>query len=139
LRRLPWLVLAWSLAACGVTPPPPKAGPVGAWDLSEFRLDTHEPTRQPEAPFTLILDKEGGASGQVGCNHWQGRYSTALGRLFLEKVAVGRERCLIDDPDTSRLERLFLSRLESGASYRTEGDGMELTFADELQWRFRRQ
>jgi heat shock protein HslJ len=76
---------------------------------------------------TLVFSDDGQASGSAGCNRYTARYEAQGARLGFRAPAATRKTC--PDPALMEQERAFLSALETVATLRREGDGMELRTA----------
>lgn len=78
--------------------------------------------------LTLAFESDGRLAGSSGCNDFRGSYTVDGGRLRLGPVASARRHCA-QPPGTMEQERRYVDALESVASYRIDGDRLELRTA----------
>jgi heat shock protein HslJ len=134
-RHLPAAVLlvALALAACG----PLAGGSTGgdgdqvgglagtAWTLDTYLNSEGEvvsllpETRQITAEFSAVE-----VSGDAGCNSYFGSYDADGGRMEIGPLAWTEMYCFPDE--LMAQESDYLTALQSAASYRIEGDVLEL-------------
>jgi heat shock protein HslJ len=77
---------------------------------------------------TVTFAKDGKAAGSAGCNNYTSRYQEGGGALTFTAVAATRRICVT--PGVMEQEQSFLKALESVATMRIEGEGLELRTKD---------
>jgi heat shock protein HslJ len=122
VNRIPALIAALGVA-CGLAGPSPSGGDLAGtrWILTSLR---------GEAPLagtrvTLIFD-EGSVGGSAGCNQYSGRATwTDKGALTVSEVAATAMACLGPE-GVMEQEAAFASALQEAATYRVQGDRLEI-------------
>jgi heat shock protein HslJ len=77
---------------------------------------------------TIGFAKDGTAAGSAGCNNYTSTYQEGGGELTFTAAAATRRMCTI--PGVMEQEQFFLRALETVATMRMEGDGLELRTKD---------
>jgi len=136
-----YIGLIVSMLGTGCTALSNTLSPASAhWQLTGFAL---HPDGQPLSPlphvFSLHLDEEGRAHGQVACNRWHGSYRLSGRALRFSGLGSTKARCLFDDATVARLEREYLTRLAQGADVEVEYARLTMRFADGVLWHFERR
>ncbi|MFC1464841.1 MAG: META domain-containing protein [Candidatus Brachytrichaceae bacterium NZ_4S206] len=80
--------------------------------------------------LTVVFDAEGRISGNAGCNAFTGSYKVEDdGKITIGPLAATRKLC--NTPEgVMEQETQFLAALETAATYRIEGDRLQLRTAD---------
>jgi heat shock protein HslJ len=73
--------------------------------------------------LTAEFGKDGNLTGNSGCNTYKGTYTAAGGRITIGPLATTRMACSQEIMDQ---ETQYLAALQTAATYRVEGTGMEL-------------
>jgi heat shock protein HslJ len=81
-----------------------------------------------DTSVTISFAKDGKAVGSAGCNNFVSTYQEAGGALTFTPAAATRRTCAT--PGVMEQERFFLKALETVATLRIEGDGLELRTKD---------
>ena len=81
-----------------------------------------------DTTVTVSFAKDGKAAGSAGCNNFTSTYQEGGGALKFTAVAATRRMCVT--PGVMEQEQSFLKALESVATMRMEGDGLELRTRD---------
>ena len=81
-----------------------------------------------DTSLTVSFAKDGKATGSAGCNHFTSTYQEGSGALTFTAPAATRRMCVT--PGVMEQEQFFLKALESVATMRMEGDGLELRTKD---------
>ncbi|MCS6847742.1 MAG: META domain-containing protein [Anaerolineae bacterium] len=80
--------------------------------------------------LTVMFDAEGRIGGNAGCNNFTGPYKTEDGgKITIGPLASTRKLCNIPE-GVMEQEAQFLAALETAATYRIEGDRLQLRTAD---------
>jgi len=83
---------------------------------------------QADTRVTMSFAKDGKATGSAGCNNYTSTYQEGGGALTFTPAAATRRMCAT--PGVMEQERFFLKALETVATMRMEGDGLELRTQD---------
>jgi heat shock protein HslJ len=75
--------------------------------------------------MTMVFSTDGKASGSAGCNRYIASYTSEGSKLTFGAVAATRRMCAQPEGVMDQ-EQQFLKALETVASARVEGDGLEL-------------
>jgi heat shock protein HslJ/LysM repeat protein len=79
--------------------------------------------------LTALFGEDGALSGSAGCNNYTGSYQVDDQNISIGPLATTRMMC--SEPEgIMEQESQYLAALESAATYRMEGDGLELRTAD---------
>jgi heat shock protein HslJ len=78
--------------------------------------------------LTAEFGKDGNLSGNSGCNTYNGTYTTTGNQIKIGPLATTRMACPQEIMDQ---ETQYLAALQSAATYRIEGTGMELRTKDD--------
>jgi heat shock protein HslJ len=81
-----------------------------------------------DTSVTISFGKDGKAAGSAGCNNYTSTYQEGGGALTFTAAAATRRMC--ETPGVMEQERFFLKALETVATMRMEGDGLELRTTD---------
>lgn len=103
-----------------------------AWDAINYNngksavvgvmLDTH---------LTATFGADGTINGSAGCNNFMGSYtSDGVGAIQIGPLATTRKMCPVPEGIMEQ-EAQYLAALESAATYRIDGDRLELRTADD--------
>lgn len=141
--RLALLLALMLLTACAATAEQQDAqagGIHGRWVLQttqqgSLRLDLG----RRDSAFSLHVQGDNRARGQVACNTWQGQIRLGTGILRLDRVQAGRSRCTFDDRRVAALAGRYLSALSSTAHYQVDGDQLVVALSNGEVWTFERQ
>lgn len=139
--RLLWLAAVLALAACMG---PQGAGPGGmaeplagtAWRLEELNGQPVVVGTGDAAPTLLFAAGEPRASGNGGCNQFNGPYVQNGASLRFGPLASTRRACA--DEAATRQETAYLRALESTTRYSVEGDLLVLYSENQVVARLRR-
>jgi heat shock protein HslJ len=82
----------------------------------------------PGTTVTLSFGKDGKAAGSAGCNNYTSAYQEGGGALTFTAPAATRRMCTA--AGVMEQEEFFLKALETVATMRMEGDGLELRTKD---------
>jgi heat shock protein HslJ len=77
----------------------------------------------PDTSMTLEFDSENAISGTAGCNSFRGSYSSDSDNLTVGEIAATRRLC---EDVVMAQEKLFLEALNRSASWRVEGNRLEI-------------
>lgn len=147
LRHTPvsirWLMMAGalSMSACSHTQPKqtPKL-PYGDWQLSEISQgDDRLSLADADTKFTLSLDSEGKAMGQVACNRWHGTGTVTETTLHISAAGVTRKRCQFSDAQVQTLEHRYLRALREPVAYQVGNATLTLQLTPQEKWTFTAQ
>jgi heat shock protein HslJ len=138
---LVWLGAGLALAACLG---PRGAGPGGvaeplggtAWQLAELNGQPAVAGTEGAVPTLLFAADEPRASGNGGCNQFNGPYTQAGASLRLGPLASTRRACV--DEAANRQETAYLQALESTTRYAVYDDLLVLYATDQVVARLRR-
>lgn len=139
--RLAGLAAALALAACTG---PQRAGPGGeaeplagtAWRLEELNRQPAVVGTGDGVPTLLFAAGEPRASGNGGCNQFNGSYTRSGAALRFGPLASTRRACV--DEAANRQETAYLRALESTTRYAVYDDLLVLYAADQVVARLRR-
>jgi putative lipoprotein len=98
------------------------AGPVGTWVLSTL-------AGQPvlgTTPLTLVLDANGQASGNAGCNQFSSTATLTDATIAFTPIISTKMACA--DNSLNNQETAYLTALQSAAAWKL--DGASLTISD---------
>lgn len=117
-----------------------KAGsemPYGDWQLQQVTASGATLTlADSENRFTLSLNAEGTASGQVACNRWNGRSVITDKTLQIESAGSTRKRCHFNDARLQALEGRYLRHLKEPLPYQVKKGELHLTIGEQEHWTF---
>jgi heat shock protein HslJ len=126
-----------TLSACSLMDKSSTALPYGDWQLNEVSLDGQTLSlSDSENRFTLALNAEGNATGQVACNRWNGSSVVTASTVQVENAGSTRKRCHFKDERVAALEGRYLRNLKQPVNYQLKGGVLQLTISDSEQWRF---
>lgn len=141
--RLPLVLSLMLLTACGAMAEQgddSARGIQGYWVLQttqqgsmRLNLDNRD------SEFSLRVQSDNRARGQVACNSWQGQIRLGTGIMRLERVREGRSRCSFDDRRVAALADRYLSALSSTAHYQVDGDQLAVALSNGEIWTFQRR
>jgi heat shock protein HslJ len=134
----------WSMAAatilgilslaCSQNSTLPAGDVIGTtWTLSQVNgevVDTAAVNRTP----TLMLDADGRASGNAGCNQFGGEYELTGSTLRFGPLAMTRMAC----PGRMDIETAYSEALDMTREWRVRDGMLELMAGDRVLARFRR-
>ena len=106
-----------------------------AWRLEELNGQPAVPVPNVGAP-TLAFGADGRASGNGGCNQFNGTYTQDGASLRFGPLASTRRACL--DPAGTSQETAYLRALESTTRFSISGDLLVLHAGDQVVARLRR-
>ena len=112
----------------------PLTAIIGSWQLSEIvKGATITAVLDPKAPYTLVFNTKGTASGKVACNRWQGKIffdgDNAVSKFTLENAGTTRMRCHIENETARKLEQRFLRVLKGSVNVAMANGKLVLSFA----------
>jgi len=138
--RLPWLVVGIALAACMG----PRVGPGGvaeplggtAWRLADLDGRPAVVGTGDAVPTLSLAAGEARASGNGGCNQFNGAYTQSGASLRFGPLASTRRACA--DPAANAQETAYLRALESTTRFAVYDDLLVLYAGDQPVARLRR-
>jgi putative lipoprotein len=98
-----------------------------AWALESFGPVDNETPAIPNSGLTLNFGADGQASGNAGCNLYNGGYLAQAGQVTLGPLASTKRACA--DDAMTRQESDYLAALGSVSKYDIAGDRLVLTYA----------
>lgn len=129
------------MSACTHTPTAkPPVLPYGDWQLSEINQSGNRfSLAGTDTKFTLSLDAEGKAMGQVACNRWHGTGRVTEATLHISEAGVTRKRCRFSDDQLQTLEHRYLRALREPVAYQVGNGTLTLQLTPQEQWTFTAQ
>jgi copper homeostasis protein (lipoprotein) len=125
-RSLRVLMLSFVLVSLGVAACAPSTMQLegSSWALASIRDEAGD--MAPALPGAVVtahfqIDQ---ISGESGCNTYSGSYAVDGNKLRFGALATTRQAC--PEADIMKQESAFLSALEQVASYKIDGDRLEL-------------
>ena len=98
-----------------------------SWRLSGYAVSAGNLVEVPAEVAATATFADGTIHGSTGCNRYHGTCLAADGSLRVTGVAMTMMAC--GEPETA-VERAFTAALEAVATYRIDGDALELADAD---------
>lgn len=127
----------FNMSACSLLGKSDAALPYGDWQLSEITQGSERMSLQySDNRFTLSLNSDGTASGQVACNRWNGKSIVTDKTVQIENAGSTRKRCHISDERLQALEGRYLRSLKSEIGYQLKEGQLRLTIGEREQWIF---
>ena len=117
-------LLASILAACA---PGASASVVGEWRLESYGDPASLTPGAPDVETSIIFDKNGHMSGNVGCNGFGGEYAIDGDAIVFGQVVSTLMFC---EGPVGVQESVILSVFRDTASLAVEGDTLTITSAD---------
>ena len=126
-----------SLSACSLMEKSSLTLPYGDWQLGEVSQGGNTLSLSGnETRFTMVLNADGVATGQVACNRWNGKSKVTDRTVQIENAGSTRKRCHFEDERLKRLESRYLRSLQQPVNHQLTDGLLQLTISDNEQWRF---
>lgn len=108
------------------------------WRLSSVIENNETLSLTDDHPvFSLRLQSDGAANGQVACNRWNGRYQLGHDTLAISNTASTRARCHYAEDAMRSLGSRYLDGLQSASGFEVNDDELVLEITAEETWIFR--
>ncbi|MCB0070221.1 MAG: META domain-containing protein [Caldilineaceae bacterium] len=116
------------------TPVPPTATPAGdplagtRWEVVQFNNGSGITTLLAETRITVEFSADGQVTGNAGCNNYFGPYQASGTNITIQPPAATSQACA-EPEGVMEQEAQFLSALPTAATFRLDGDSLELRTA----------
>ncbi len=129
MKKLLFVIFAIGLflAACSNQPNTPVTG---TWNVVSYGSASNPKTALPDLNRSLIFDKKGNFSGNVGCNSFSGTYTIDGTKIAFQPKVSTKLTC---PPDViMKQEQAILDVLNGSADFKIDDRYLTITNNDEV-------